>query len=292
MDWLGGGTLRALAPAKINLTLAVIGLRDDGYHELDSIVVRLDLADELWLRRRDDGELRLTVEGADCGDIEKNLVLRAARLVRQREGPSTAAFGAELRLLKRIPPGSGLGGGSSDAAATLLALNRLWGLQLPAGELRRMAAALGSDVPLFLGPPAARISARGERVAPAEVGPCAVLLCLPPLHCATPAVYAAYDRLRAERAHAARLLQPDLSGPAAAWGERLFNDLAEAAEAVCPELGRLRRDLSRALGRAVHVTGSGSGLFAVYDDRPQVQAALACLAPPLAGLCIAAGRRQ
>ncbi len=145
----------------MNLSLCLQGRRDDGYHELETVMLALRFYDELQLEAAEDGVLELTVSGAD--DVptdERNLVIRAERL-RTATGCSR---GGKVRLTKRIPSQAGLGGGSSDAAAALVAGNRLWALGLSADQLSTIAATLGSDVPFFLAPRAAVCTGRGEQV--------------------------------------------------------------------------------------------------------------------------------
>ena len=139
-------TLRLRAPAKLNLYLRVLGKRPDGYHEIETLFERIDLADELTIEPHPD-QLLLTCDAPELSCGEDNLILKAARLLQQVGGTHQ---GARLHLIKRIPIAAGLGGGSSDAAATLLGLNRLWGLGLTPSRLRELGASLGSDVPFFL----------------------------------------------------------------------------------------------------------------------------------------------
>ena len=153
--------LRLLAPAKVNLTFEVLGRRDDGYHEVRTILQSLSLADELTFEASDD--LSLTVEPEGAAPVEENLVLAAARLLQREASVST---GAAIHLRKRIPMAGGLGGGSSDAATALLGLRRLWGLDLDADALRELGAQLGSDVPFFVSGGTALGEGRGERLTP------------------------------------------------------------------------------------------------------------------------------
>ncbi len=259
------------APAKINLNLLVGPRRDDGYHGLDSIVARVSLYDRIELRARDDGQVVLACAGFDCGPAERNLAHLAAEAMRRAAG---APRGADIRLDKRIGPGRGLGGGSSDAAAVLEGLNDLWRLRLPPERLGEMAASLGSDVPLFLGPATARMTGRGEILAPVEVHPFSAILVLAPrLACATREVYRAFDE---RPAPPERQLPPEtFRGPPSAWRGRLVNHLANAACRVCPPLGEVIETLRRATGLPVHVTGSGSGLFVLCDDSGEAQAVAA-----------------
>ncbi|RZI55473.1 MAG: 4-(cytidine 5'-diphospho)-2-C-methyl-D-erythritol kinase [Rubrivivax sp.] len=152
------------APAKLNLFLHVVGKRPDGYHLLQSLFVLIDWADTLHFERRDDGALHRH----DRGDAlpEDDLCLRAARALRQASG---CAFGADIHIEKRLPSGAGMGGGSSDAASTLLALNRLWGLNWSRERLLPIALRLGADVPFFVGGRNAFVEGIGEVLTPIEV---------------------------------------------------------------------------------------------------------------------------
>ena len=162
-----GGVLTLEAPAKINLTLEVTGRREDGYHDIASIMQTVDLTDELTFDEAE--ELTLECDAPEL-QTEDNLVLRAARLLRQHAGVDR---GARIGLRKRIPHPAGLGGGSSDAATALTGLCRLWGLDMTARDLTPLAASLGSDIPFFLHGGTALVSGRGEKVRPlpaAELG--------------------------------------------------------------------------------------------------------------------------
>ena len=155
-------SLRCLAPAKLNLFLHVVGRRDDGYHLIQSVMRLIDLADELTVAVRDDGRVcrRGDVDGVAEDD---DLAIRAARLL---QGASGTTAGATIGIFKRIPMGGGLGGGSSDAATVLLALNRLWRLDWPRERLMALGARLGADVPFFIGGTDAFVEGIGERVTP------------------------------------------------------------------------------------------------------------------------------
>jgi 4-diphosphocytidyl-2-C-methyl-D-erythritol kinase len=186
-----------LAPAKLNLTLAVVGRRPDGFHALHSVMVPLSLADRLSVALgRGDGDT-LHVDGHDAGPLDGNLVLRAIAAAREAVGPLGGSAGASgrpaggpgplaARLEKRIPVAAGLGGGSSDAAAAIDAALEAWGATLPATEVARLAAGLGSDVPFFLVGGPALVEGRGERVRPLPDplgSPPAVLLVAPRSRC-------------------------------------------------------------------------------------------------------------
>jgi 4-diphosphocytidyl-2-C-methyl-D-erythritol kinase len=257
------------APAKINLSLAVLGLRPDGYHEIESWVVKIDLCDELRFEIWD--SLSLTMSGG-CEGLaadESNLVIKAARLLAER-----AAVGARARihLDKRIPAQAGLGGGSSDAASTLLGLNQLWGLGWAREKLAEVAVMIGSDVPLFLHEGSAVIRGRGElieRVAMTReywVG-----LVAPGFGLPTVDVYRALDKQSVRRESPTR---PWIGGAesASTLSGKLFNDLTSPAIECEPRLGELMAKIEGATGRRVHMTGSGSGLFAIFDARDEALA--------------------
>ncbi|MBS3734668.1 MAG: 4-(cytidine 5'-diphospho)-2-C-methyl-D-erythritol kinase [Phycisphaerae bacterium] len=278
METPADGAMRLHAPAKINLDLHVAPRGADGFHPIDSLVAKVTLYDEIALTPRDDGRMTLAVDGADCGPDERNLAYRAAARLQAR---ADAAGGADIRLTKRIPPGSGLGGGSSDAAAVLEGLNALWTLGLSRAALAELGSALGSDVPLFLGGPASRITGRGERVEPIALGEFLVILILPSLQCATGEVYRAFDD--APRATTRAVAPATLAETRPSqWRGTLSNDLAPAAEGVCPELERLRTALSARVGRPVHVSGSGAALFVLCDDANEARTVLDALPDDIA----------
>lgn len=200
------------APAKVNLTLRVLRRRADGFHDLESVVAAIGLTDTLTVRLATD--LSLSCQGLEVSSGDDNLVLKAARLLRET---CAVRGGAQVRLEKRIPLGRGLGGGSSDGAAALAALNVLWECGLARDELARLGARVGSDVPLFLGSPVCVMRGRGERIEPLAHRPrWWVALAWPPYGLPTAQVYAAYDRLDlpGEGRPAATDIVAHLEGPA------------------------------------------------------------------------------
>ncbi|MGC9530084.1 MAG: 4-(cytidine 5'-diphospho)-2-C-methyl-D-erythritol kinase [Candidatus Bipolaricaulaceae bacterium] len=253
--------LRVLAYAKLNLTLRVVGRRPDGYHLLESLMTAVELADLLELRPRPTA-VRLAGRRGPCPP-EENLAVRAAELLRSSTGVDA---GVEITLEKNIPPGAGLGGGSADAAAVLAALNRLWGLNLGTGQLQRLGASLGADVPFFLGPSPAWAEGIGDALTTAVTPlPAAFLVLVPPFACPTGEVYRTYDQLG---------LPLSSSGPSP-QGLCLHNDLWPAACRVRPALSRYRARLEAVCEDALGVgmTGSGSALFAAFADRAAALAA-------------------
>lgn len=283
----------AEAHAKVNLGLAVIGRRPDGYHDLRSVFLRLDLHDHLEIRLADDvaGEDELVIDGPPGLPTRDNLVLRAlSRLRAAVERPLPALA---VRLDKHIPVAAGLGGGSSDAAAALELAARAWDLPLDRAALMDLAAGVGSDVPFFAsGHPAALVSGVGDSVeALPEPRPGAgILLVTPPQRLSTAAVFAELDRIPApsrgakERTARVATLAAALGGgadaaalAAVAADLRDTNDLWAPAVRLMPQLSRLREQLEAGLGRVVHLSGSGPTLVAVYPSLEAARTAAAVL---------------
>jgi 4-diphosphocytidyl-2-C-methyl-D-erythritol kinase len=280
-------TLRV--PCKVNLNLEVLGRRDDGFHDLRSVMQAVDLCDELTLRLRDDGRVRLRCDAPGVPDDDRNLVVRAARLMQQRYGVQR---GVEMHLLKRVPTGGGLGGGSADAAATLLALSEMWGIDAPPADLAPLAAELGSDVAFFLWGGRALCEGRGERVTPmpAPEG-LSLVLVLPGYHVATGEVYAAWER---------RLTNCRVSGEDGPWscapdaalgGVRLRNDLQGPALALDERLSALWRRIREAAPEsgadAAMLSGSGSSFLVSMRNAVLADEAAAALQSALGVPCIA-----
>ncbi len=292
-----------LAPAKLNLTLAVVGRRPDGYHALHTIMAPLGLADRLSIAPSALAHDTLHIEGRDTGPVADNLVLRAiaaARVAARPRWPSAPAEPPFLaaRLDKRIPVAAGLAGGSSDAAAALDAALEAWGAALDRDERQRVAASIGSDVPFFLAGGLALVEGRGEQVSPLGpiLGPpLGVLLVTPTTAVPTPAVFAAYAAgARPASAGAARLASEHLAAElrggltSRALLDRTgilaaANDLLPAAVAVLPELQPFRRALARLLGRPIGLSGSGPTCWAVYASPEEAAMAAAVVEEAHAG---------
>ncbi len=257
------------APAKINLALEVLGKRPDGYHDIKSIIQTIDLADELEFSPAATLEISSAVAGWD-GD--KSLVSKAARLLRERSGGNE---GASVRVIKRIPLMSGLGGDSSDAASALKGLNRLWGLGLATPDLMEMGASLGSDVPFFFSGGTALIEGRGELVTPLRAYPPAwVVLLLPPVAAEpgkTARLYGGLkngdfsDGVMTER-FAGALIENREIPPS------LFSNAFErVASALWPEIVEYRWRFLEAGAYRVHLSGAGPALFSLHRDRNEAE---------------------
>ncbi len=261
------------APAKLNLFFEVLAKRGDGYHEIETLMCPIDLYDTLHFQDDPDGSLEFKsrcVYGAggpesrglqNLPEGSENLVVRAVELVRHRAG---VVRGARLLLEKRIPAAAGLGGGSSDAAAALVAANEGWRLGRSRDELARWAAELGSDVPFFLANGLAVCRGRGELVEPVsgQSGLHFVVI-YPPVGLSTAAVYG-----RCRPAEQARPISPLLDalrrGDWSVLGRRLWNRLQPAAETLSPWIERLRREFSQQDCLGHGMSGSGSAYFGLY----------------------------
>lgn len=266
MDGRAVEITRVRSPAKINWTLGVLGKRADGFHEIASLVSLVTLYDEVEFADCEASEVVLECDDPAVPTDEQNLIIRAVRLVAL---PADRPRGLRCRLTKRIPMGGGMGGGSSNAAATLLALNERWGLGKTRDALAQLGAQLGSDVPLFLGGDSAVIRGRGERVEPLRLPWRGwITLLLPGLSVATAAVY------RACRPDPQKLrsVVPQAAATAVEWMDGTFNMLEEAAFEVCPALAEVAGKASVLAGRPVRVSGSGSTMFTAFDGRDEALA--------------------
>jgi len=244
-----------LAYAKLNLSLRVIRQRNDGFHDLDSLVQTIDLADIITLERITG---KIEVENDLNIPFEEDLATRAALLLLQEKG---VEGGMRIKVRKKIPMGAGLGGGSSDAAAVLWGVDQLTPPSLSYSRLSRLASRLGSDVPLFLVGGLLRISGRGERITPlAQPRTEHFVILVPPVHCATAVVYDCLDRLGGgtERQTSYSLGENDLYAPALS----LYPVLVPYAKAI----GAVGADYSG-------MSGSGSAFFAAFTDEIKAHSA-------------------
>lgn len=287
-------TVSVAAPAKVNLVLRVGPRRPSGYHDIHTLFCGLELADEVEVHAGDESGIALEVDGPDLGDPDRNLAHRAAAAFFEVSGVRPQV---RIRLRKRIPAGGGLGGGSSDAAATLLALDRLHPGVLAPADRDTIAAGLGSDVPFFLSEtPLAWGEGRGERLTPLRPPePRPVLLVLPPFPVGTADAYAWLDRDRDRDRHregegegergpngGAGPSDHAAAVPAPGAGERVgwprieagaTNDFEQVVYSRHPELGEVREAL-RAGGAAIALlSGSGSTVFGVFPDDGSAAAA-------------------
>jgi 4-diphosphocytidyl-2-C-methyl-D-erythritol kinase len=255
------------APAKLNLFLHVTGRRADGYHLLQTVFRFLDYGDEVGFRLRHDGEIRRME--CICGiSDDQDLTLRAARLLRSVSG---SRMGVDIDLVKRLPVGGGLGGGSSDAATTLMALNRLWSLKMPAEQLQALALQLGADVPVFVFGHTAFAEGIGERLQTIHVNPAWYLVVVPQVAVSTAEIFAAPELTRNSKAI-------KIAAFSIAEGH---NDLAPVACKRYPEIARCLQWLGQ-FGKAA-MSGSGASVFVAFDSETSARAALARLPSEMKG---------
>jgi len=247
------------APAKLNLFLHVTGRRRDGYHELESLFTLIDWADRITIAPRDDAAIVRGRPIPGVGD-DDDLALRAARALAQAAG---MRLGATIDVEKSIPMGAGLGGGSSDAASVLLALNRLWGAHLPRDALMAIGARLGVDVPFFLGGESAIARGIGERLSPVSLPSAWFAIAVPPAHVATAAIFAAPNLTRSTPSAKMDVFSEGYG----------HNDLESVASAKFPDVARAIAVFKRASSSA-RMTGSGGGVFAAFASEAEAKAAL------------------
>jgi 4-diphosphocytidyl-2-C-methyl-D-erythritol kinase len=266
--------LEVSAAAKVNLALEVLSRRPDGYHEIATVMQTVDLSDRLWLEDAEALEVKTSAPGVPAD--ERNLAHRAAAALRDAAGLTR---GARITLDKRIPIAAGLGGGSTDAAATLVGLNRLWGLRWPAERLGEIAVSLGMDVPFFLRGGAAVGTGRGERLTPLGGAALALVLVNPRFAVSTadmygrvtPAMYSDGARTR----DAADALESRRAGRVAA---SLYNGLEGAARAAYPQIGQMQAALLAAGALGAAMSGSGPTVFGVarsWEQARQIRARVA-----------------
>lgn len=250
-------------PAKINLFLSVDGLLPGGFHAISTVMQRIGLCDELEAKVRFDGVIGLARDIPATADPGDDLVMKSARLL--REYAKRPELGADLILKKRIPTGAGLGGGSSDAAATLVFLNELWKLGLKKEELFELALSLGSDVPFFLGPPASLCQGRGEVITALKPRELYLAVVKPPESLSTAAVYRKYDESKRASLSPEVFLKAYEEGSWSDIGANFGNALEGPAAELEPKIG-LVRALIEAYTPYVSMSGSGSAFFALFKD--------------------------
>ncbi len=252
-----------LAPAKLNLFLHITGRRGDGYHELQTIFQLVDYGDSLQFETNHNGILSLQLDANSTVKslpMDGNLIVKAAKILRSNVGDPT--LGVNITLEKRIPPGAGLGGGSSDAATTLLALNQLWGLNLDTETLHAIGLKLGADVPVFLHGTSAWAEGIGEDLYPVELPENWFLVVTPQVAVATEQVFAHPDLTRNSPA----IKIADF------LADRARNDCQSTTCELYPEVEDALEWLSQFAD--ARMTGTGSSIFASFTDSANAEAVL------------------
>lgn len=258
------------APAKINLFLEILGKRNDGYHEIETIMQEIDLADNLQFEEIQEG-VELECSDKNIPLNQDNLVCKAANLILKECGIKK---GVLINLEKKIPVGAGLGGGSSDAAATLKALNLLWNVGLSDGELMEFAAKLGSDIPFFIKGGTSLCGGRGEKISPVEVrGKMHYLVLFPHVHISTETIYKNLKiDLTKKRKDVSFFLDALKFSEIAGIGKLLFNRLEEVVFTTYPDLLKVQSSLKIFDFCGLSISGSGSAFFGLCNDRHQAEA--------------------
>lgn len=260
------------ARAKINLTLNVLGKRPDGYHEVEMVMQSIELHDRLEFSPGNSG-ISLVVEGGDLSSGGDNLVYRAAELLRLHTGTGA---GARIRLHKAIPVAAGLGGGSSDAAATLSALNKIWGTGLSLDELMLLGGGLGSDVPFCLLGGTALARGRGERLE--KLPPCpplGLVLVKPPFGVSTASVYRSYKAGPTVKKSSQAMVEAIRAKNSQGMVENLTNDLEAVTLVRHPEIAAIKEKLLDAGALAALMSGSGPTVFGLARDLESARAVAA-----------------
>ena len=268
-----GWERRYPAPAKLNLFLHVVGRRSDGYHLLQSVFRLIDLGDALRFAPRTDGRIARAAPLAGVPE-ERDLCLRAARLLQEASG---ASLGVEITLDKRLPMGGGLGGGSSDAATVLLALNRLWRLEWPRERLQALGLELGADVPFFIHGRNAFVEGVGERLQALNLPPAWYLVVAPPASVPTAEIFAAPNLTRDTKA----IKMADFS---AGWGAGGLFGRNDLEAVVCERYPAVARALAWLRQHAeARMTGSGACVFAPFAAEQDARAVLARMPEGMTG---------
>ncbi|MBQ9873381.1 MAG: 4-(cytidine 5'-diphospho)-2-C-methyl-D-erythritol kinase [Thermoguttaceae bacterium] len=279
---------RVLAPAKVNLFFEILGKRPDGYREIETVVAPISLFDELEFERTETPGIaiesldEIAGDDSDVPTDQTNLVAKAFRAFWEEKGtdPDFPPFGVKCRLTKRIPTRAGLGGGSSDAAACLLALDRLAPERTPKATLQKIAGRVGSDVALFLEPSASRGRGRGEIVEPLVAPSLSLVLLKPSEGLSTAAVYARSEETRRAPDRRASDFVRELALASETPGRApeivaraLFNRLEESARAIWDGFDSTKELLRETEPLAILMSGSGTTFFGLYSDEPSARAA-------------------
>ncbi|MHB1619989.1 MAG: 4-(cytidine 5'-diphospho)-2-C-methyl-D-erythritol kinase [Sulfuricella sp.] len=261
------------APAKLNLFLHVVGRRPDGYHLLQTVFRFVDYGDSLSFTIRDDGVIR-RVNPLPGLDPEQDLTVRAARLLQQETG---CRLGVDIVLEKRLPIGGGLGGGSSDAATVLLALNRLWNLNLGRQALQKLGLRLGADVPVFVFGESAFAEGIGEKLQPVVLPPAWYVVLVPPVAVSTVEIFTSRELTRDTKP----IKMSDFSTGCGRPDQQLKNDLEPVVCRKYPQVAECLDSL-KAFGDA-RMTGSGACVFAAFSSEEEARSVFSMKPAQMAG---------
>ncbi|MCH2181244.1 MAG: 4-(cytidine 5'-diphospho)-2-C-methyl-D-erythritol kinase [Mariniblastus sp.] len=282
------------SPGKINLYFELLGKREDGFHEIETVMAPVSICDQLEFRLTDQPDLRLELSGKKQGipTDERNLILTTLQRVQQlavQEGKGPLP-GLKIRLTKNIPVAAGMGGASSNAATSIIAANELWGLGWPMSKQVELAASIGSDVPFFLSRQLAHCTGRGEKIRPI---PCnfrlPVLIAQPPVGLSTAEVYARCQVPESPQSSLS-FLEALHSGQPKSIGNLMFNRLEPFAAGMTGWIERFRYEFSRTHPVGQQMTGSGSCYFGIYPNRKVARKAAGCLSNRLGDVTILLGQ--
>ena len=257
------------APAKINLFLEVLGKRKDGYHNLITVFLKINIFDRLYFKETAEKEITISCADKRVPSNSDNLVYKAAELLRKKTG---CERGVHIRIIKKIPIGAGMGGGSSDAAAALIGLNLLWKLELPQNELLCLAGKIGADVPVFILPDSAAIGrGRGDILKPVHMKkPFWIVVVDPGIFVSTKEVYSALELSLTKREKDVKLLIYALkNSDIKAMENIIFNRLESVTFKKYSKLAQIKKRISALGVRAVLMSGSGSSVFGIVDKREE-----------------------
>ena len=265
--------VRLRAFAKVNYALEVRGLRPDGYHEISTVMQSISLADVVEIERAERGfELAVEPEGVEVGSAEENTVYKAWSRLSERIGD---ALPVKVRLSKKIPAGAGLGGGSADAAATLVGLNELFGLSLDEAELRDVGLRVGADVPFCLTGGTALGEGIGEALSPLPAPPIhRLVVAKPAVSAETARIYGAYDERPVDgNPSVAPVVEALRAGDHRALARALGNELEPVTETLVPEVGALEEELLRAGALGAVMSGTGTAVFGIFVSEVEARVA-------------------
>ena len=276
--------IRLRAFAKVNYALDVLGLREDGYHQVRTVMQSISLADEVELRPAARGfRLSFEPEEAEIGPPEQNTVYLAWRLLQRLTG---VELPVEVRLHKKIPSGAGLGGGSADAAAVLVGLNEIFGLGMRVEELRETGGRIGADVPFCISGGTALGEGVGEILKPLPAPQAHRLVVAKPLRSAdTASIYRAYDSTETEITRSVEPVVSALrSGSVPALASTVGNDLAPVTRSLVAEVAELERTLEASGALGASMSGSGTSVYGIFDDEETAWSAKETLDAPFIGV--------
>lgn len=257
-------TIKVPSYAKINLGLFILGVRDDGFHEIETILQQIDIKDEIEIKLTNSSKIDFSCDHPDLQEADSNLCVRAANLLKQTTGIQK---GARIFLSKTIPMGAGLGGGSSNAAVVLLCLNKLWGLNLSVQELRAIASRLGADIPFFILGGTAVATGRGNLLRPAKsIGDQPIVVVFPGISVSTQWAYTQVNlNLTIKEKNTTLASFNDIDYDNKDFIKSLKNEFEEIVFAEYPLLEQIKKQINQSKAIFASMSGSGSAIFGIFE---------------------------